>query len=180
MILGWSSTKIGQIVPLRCTRWLPELKIEKRLNDISSVTAWPILTKLHRNDRWVSLYQNWSNRSAPLHKMAAKAKNRNTFKQLRLLNCLADFDETSQEMVPLRCTRCPQGLCTNGSAFSAQLVTCGHWTQVSDLGPSWPSCFPSADQTHKLWDESWLWYPLLILLKRNLIFDLKNWSLYLT
>ena len=44
------------------------------LNDISSWTAWRILMKLHRNDRWVTL--NCPNRSAPLHKMVARAINR--------------------------------------------------------------------------------------------------------
>jgi len=38
------------------------------LNNISSETAYWILTKLHRNDPWVVLYQNCSNRSSWLHK----------------------------------------------------------------------------------------------------------------
>ena len=97
MIVGWPSTKIAQIVPLRWTRWPPGLKIEKPLNNISSVTAWLILTKLHRNDRWVALYQNCPNLSALLNKMAARAKNRKTFKQHLLRNRLVDFDKTSQE-----------------------------------------------------------------------------------
>ena len=38
------------------------------LNNISSETTYWILTKLHRNDPWVVLYQNCSNRSSWLHK----------------------------------------------------------------------------------------------------------------
>ena len=35
MFLEWLSTKISKMVPLRWTKWPPELKIEKPLNDIS-------------------------------------------------------------------------------------------------------------------------------------------------
>ena len=45
----------------------------------------------------MTLYQNCSNRSAPLNKMAARAKNRNTFKQLLLLNQKMDFEKIIQE-----------------------------------------------------------------------------------
>jgi len=38
------------------------------LNNISSETAYRILTKLHRNDPWVVPYQNCSNCSSWLHK----------------------------------------------------------------------------------------------------------------
>ena len=38
------------------------------LNNISSETAYWILTKLHRNDPWVVLYQSCSNRFSWLHK----------------------------------------------------------------------------------------------------------------
>jgi len=38
------------------------------LNNISSETAYWILTKLQRNDPWVVLYQSCSNRSSWLHK----------------------------------------------------------------------------------------------------------------
>ena len=70
----------------------PGLKIEKPLNDISSVTTRWILMKLHRNDRWVTLYQNCPNRSAPLNKMAVRAKNRNTFKRhFPIFTFAADF-----------------------------------------------------------------------------------------
>ena len=41
--LGWPSTKIAQIVPLCGTRWPPELKIEKPLNDFFSWTRGWIL-----------------------------------------------------------------------------------------------------------------------------------------
>ena len=40
----------------------------------------------------VTLYQNCSNRSALLNKMAARAKNRKTFKRLLLLNQKMDFE----------------------------------------------------------------------------------------
>ena len=40
----------------------------------------------------MTLYQNCSNRSAPLNKMAARAENRKTFKQLLLLNQKMDFE----------------------------------------------------------------------------------------
>ena len=45
----------------------------------------------------MTLYQNCSNRSAPLNKMAARAKNRKTFKQLLLLNQKMDFEMIIQE-----------------------------------------------------------------------------------
>ena len=45
----------------------------------------------------MTLYQNWSNRSAPLNKMAARAKNRKTFKQLLLMNQKMDFEIIIQE-----------------------------------------------------------------------------------
>ena len=40
----------------------------------------------------MTLYQNCSNRSAPLNKMAARAKNRKTFERLLLLNQKMDFE----------------------------------------------------------------------------------------
>ena len=45
----------------------------------------------------MTLYQNCSNRSAPMNKMAARAKNRKTFKQLLLLNQKMDFEIIIQE-----------------------------------------------------------------------------------
>ena len=36
MFLGWPSTKIAKIILLRWTKWLPELKKEKPLNDFFS------------------------------------------------------------------------------------------------------------------------------------------------
>ena len=42
-------------------------------------------------------YQNCSNRSAPLNKMAARAKNRKTFKWLLLLNQIIYFEIILQE-----------------------------------------------------------------------------------
>ena len=45
----------------------------------------------------MTLCQNCSNRSAPLNKMAARAKNRKTFKRLLLLNQKMDFEIIIQE-----------------------------------------------------------------------------------
>ena len=45
----------------------------------------------------MTLYQNCSKRSAPLNKMAARAKNRKTFKRLRLENQKMDFEIIIQE-----------------------------------------------------------------------------------
>ena len=60
LFLWRSSTKIAQIVPHLCTKWPPELKIEKKSNNISSVTAERISTKLKRVVPWKVLYQNCS------------------------------------------------------------------------------------------------------------------------
>ena len=46
----------------------------------------------------MTLYQNCSKRFAPLNKVAARAKNRKTFKRLLLLNQKMDF-----EMIILEC-----------------------------------------------------------------------------
>ena len=69
-----------QIVPLCCTKWPPELKLEKTSNNIFSVTTGRISTKLDRIVLWEVFYQNCSNCSTPLHKMATRAKNRIYFK----------------------------------------------------------------------------------------------------
>ena len=45
----------------------------------------------------MTVYQNCSNRSAPLNKMAARAKNRKTLKLLFLLNQCIDFEIILQE-----------------------------------------------------------------------------------
>ena len=45
----------------------------------------------------MSIYQNCSNRSPPLNKMAARAKNRKTFKRLLLQNQKMDFEIIIQE-----------------------------------------------------------------------------------
>ena len=45
----------------------------------------------------MTLHQNCSNGSASLNKMAARAKNRKTFKQLLLLNQKTDFEINIQE-----------------------------------------------------------------------------------
>ena len=48
----------------------------------------------------MTLYQNCSNRSAPLNQMAAKAKKRKTFKRLPHLNQCTDFEIILQERWP--------------------------------------------------------------------------------
>ena len=45
----------------------------------------------------MSICQNCSNRSAPLNKMATRAKNGKTFKRLLLLNQKTDFEIIIQE-----------------------------------------------------------------------------------
>ena len=45
----------------------------------------------------MTLYQKCTNHSAPLNKMATRAKNRKTFKQLLLLNQKMDFEIMAQE-----------------------------------------------------------------------------------
>ena len=45
----------------------------------------------------MTIYKNCSNRSAPLNKMAARARNRKTFKLLLLLNQWIDFEIILQE-----------------------------------------------------------------------------------
>ena len=67
------------------------------LNDFSSKTARRVLKKFYRKVPWLTLYQNCSNRSAPLNKMAARAKNRKTFKRLLLLSQKMDFEIFIQE-----------------------------------------------------------------------------------
>ena len=67
------------------------------LNDFSSKTARRILKLFYRKVPWVTLYQTCSNSSAPLHKMAARAINRKTFKRLLLLNQKMDFEIITQE-----------------------------------------------------------------------------------
>ena len=61
------------------------------LNDYSAKTARRILK--YRKVPWVT----FSNRSAPFIKVAARAKNRNTFKRLLLQNQRMDFEIIIQE-----------------------------------------------------------------------------------
>ena len=82
--------------PLK-TRWLLELKIEKPLNDFFSRTSRWILKYSYRNVSWVTIYQNCSNLSTPLNKIATRAKNNKTFKQLLLQNRFTDFEIISQD-----------------------------------------------------------------------------------
>ena len=88
---GWISIKHTRIVPWEVLykncfyhsallhKMAVRVKIEKKKttsNDIFSVTTRRISTKLDWIVPWEVLYQNCSNQSAPLHKMAARAKNR--------------------------------------------------------------------------------------------------------
>jgi hypothetical protein len=76
MFLGWSFIKFASMVSVHCTRWPPEVKIEKPLNDFSSETDDRIAMKLDRNVTWVVLNQNSPNSSGLLHNMGTRAKNR--------------------------------------------------------------------------------------------------------
>ena len=78
----------GFKIPLRCQLFA--------LNDFSK-TARRILKKNYMKVPWVTLYQNCSNLSAPLNKMATRAKNRKTLKRLLLLNQKMDFEIITQE-----------------------------------------------------------------------------------
>ena len=122
MFLRWLSTKIAQIIPLRWTRWLPELKIEKPLNDFFSWTRGWILKKLYKNVSWVTLYQNCSKNSATLNKMDARVINRNmllTTSSAKSVdrfwnNCIGMFlrwlSTKLAQTVPLHWTRWPPEL----------------------------------------------------------------------
>ena len=67
------------------------------LKDFSSKMVGRILKIVYRKVPWVTLYQNCSYSSALLNKMAARAKNRKTFKQLLLLNQRMDFEIIFQD-----------------------------------------------------------------------------------
>ena len=67
------------------------------LNDFFYKTAGGILKYFYRKVPWVTLYQNCSNRSAPLNKMAARAKNRITYQRLLLQNQKMNFEIIIQE-----------------------------------------------------------------------------------
>ena len=88
LILRKSSIKIAQIVPLCCTKWPPELKLEDLL------TSGQISTKVDRIILLEVLLQNSSNHSGLLHKMATRAKNRKYFKGHHVCNSWADFNQT--------------------------------------------------------------------------------------
>ena len=111
-------TKIVQMVLLHWTRWLPELKIEKSSNDISSLASSPISEYLHRSVSLMARYQICWNDFPWLNKMATRAKNRKTFKWHLLCGQWPDFKVISQKcsswpftkiakMVPLGWTKGP-------------------------------------------------------------------------
>ena len=77
MFLIRPSTKIGKIVPVHCTKWPPELKIEILLNNFFSWTYGQILISFYRNVPYKALYQHCSNCSGPLPKMAPELKIEN-------------------------------------------------------------------------------------------------------
>ena len=66
-------------------------------NDISSVITGQISTKVDKIVPLEVLYQNCSNRSAPLQKMAARDKNRKSFKRDLLQGQWPDFKIISQK-----------------------------------------------------------------------------------
>ena len=101
MFLRWLSTEIAQTVPLPWTRWPPELKIEKSLNDFASLTSASILKNIYRGMFLRSLYTKIAQTVLfRENKMAVRAKNRKTFKRLLLLNQRMDF-----EIIILECFR---------------------------------------------------------------------------
>ena len=73
------------------------LKIDRTLNDISSVPTVQISIKVHRILPWVVPYLKQSNWSASRHIMATRAKNRINLKWHFLRNHLANFNQTSLE-----------------------------------------------------------------------------------
>ena len=66
----------------------------------------------------MTLYQNCSNRSAPLNKMSTRAKKRKTFKRLLLLNQKMDFEIIIQECF----LGDPLPNCSNDSATLNKMV----------------------------------------------------------
>ena len=89
LFLGRFYTNIAQTVALRCTKWLPELKIEKKKPFKQHLlhNHWADFNQTYRIVLWEVLYQNCSNLSALLNKMAKKAKNKkkNTSVSLKLI-----------------------------------------------------------------------------------------------
>ena len=67
------------------------------LNDFSSKRLDGFWNNLTQRFIWWPSTKNCSNRSAPLNNMAARDKNRKTFKQLLLLNQKMDFEIIIQE-----------------------------------------------------------------------------------
>ena len=104
-------TKVAQTVQLGWTRWQPELKIEIPSNDFSSLTSGWSLKLFHRNVPWITLWQNCSNCSARMKKIAARGKIRKTFNWLLHLNQWMDFEIISQE-----CFLSEHQSCSNPSA----------------------------------------------------------------
>ena len=120
--VGWPSTKIAQTVLLHWSRWPPELKIEKKFKWLLLLNQKMDFEIIHRNVSWVTLYQNCSNDSATLNKMATRAINRNKLLTIssakpvyRVWNNFTEMflglpSTKIAQMVPLLWTKWPPGL----------------------------------------------------------------------
>jgi hypothetical protein len=78
-------------IPLRCTKWLPELKIEKSCLAFTGQTTGGISTKFYRSDKYHPYLCMSPTSSAPLNKMAARAKNRKNLVQPSHVKLLLGF-----------------------------------------------------------------------------------------
>ena len=97
MSLGDPVPKKLKLFQLGWTRWQPDWKIEITSDNFSSLTSRWIFKLFHRNVSWLFLYQNCSNCSAGMNKMAARGKNRKTFNWLLHINQWMDFEIISQD-----------------------------------------------------------------------------------
>jgi hypothetical protein len=68
-----------QHVSLCCTKWSPELNIEKSCPPFTGQTAGWISITFYRSDQYYPLLWTLPERFASLHKMATRAKNRKIF-----------------------------------------------------------------------------------------------------
>ena len=85
MFFGWPSIKIAKMVSLRWTKLSPELKIEKKKKQKKTtfkrhllLGQWPDFKIISQNCSLGDPLPNFLNGSAPLNKMAIKAKTRKT------------------------------------------------------------------------------------------------------
>jgi hypothetical protein len=82
---------------LRCTKWPPELKIEKSCPTFEGHTTGGISAKLYRSDQYLPLLCTFLTCSSFLHKMATRAKNRKILSGLHRSNNWWDFNQTLPE-----------------------------------------------------------------------------------